>query len=133
MNTAVSILICAGCLGIGACTSPQIGPKKTTAVARPAEQKSDSPFGNHPSAAVRNAAGFGGGLVGGLIGIPASVVLIPITYPLASVTKDKWTGLYPFGICYFTGSALFGGAVAPFVPSTYLQTRAPQPQSPNKP
>lgn len=44
----------------------------------------------------------------------------------------KWTGLYPFGICYFAGSALFGGVVAPFVPSTYSRPQPPKPQSPAK-
>ncbi len=122
-----------GCLGFCACTAPQVGTVKKTATAKPPEQKSDSPFGNHPSPAVRDAANVGGGLVGGLIGIPASVVLLPITYPLAYVTKDKWTGLYPFGICYFAGSALFGGVVAPFVPSTYSRPQTSEPQTSAKP
>lgn len=89
------------------------------ASAKPVDVDKDMPFSGHPSPAVRGAAEFGGLLVGCVVGIPASIVLVPVTYPLAAVTKDKWAGLYPFGVFYFAGGALFGGAVAPFVPSTY--------------
>ena len=52
--------------------------------------------------------------MGAVVGIPATIALIPVTLPLAAVTKNKWTGLVPFGASYYAGGAVFGGAVAPF-------------------
>ena len=130
MTTALQVLFCATCFAFGACASRnaekpahRASATKQPRSGKPRSGDSDTPFGNHPSASVRNAANFGGGLIGVLVGIPASVALVPVTYPLASITKDKWTGLYPFGACYFVGGALFGGAVVPFASLGDLATR----------
>ena len=126
MKTALRFLSAAACITFGACGSkPSATPARKANAAQPADTNTDTVFGRHPSPAVRGAAQFGGGFVGILVGIPASIALIPITYPLAAVTKDKWTGLYPFGACYQIGGILFGGPVALFTPSSYSAAPAP--------
>ncbi len=123
MKTALTLLFAAACLAFGACGSKPSGtPARKASVAPPADTDTDTLFGRHPSPAVRDAAQFGGGVVGILVGIPTSIVLIPITYPLAAANGDKWAVLYPFGICYQIGATLFGGVTAPFAPSSYSAT-----------
>jgi hypothetical protein len=126
MNSTFPILSSIAYLAFGGCASQHHpahnagAPHKphTTqqqiAASPPADTDTDTPFGQHPSSSVRSAARFGGGLVGVVVGIPASIALIPVTLPLAAVTKQKWTGLYPFGASYYAGGALFGGVVTPF-------------------
>ena len=128
-STALTLLTAAACLTFGACGSkPNVTPARKASVAPPADTDTDTLFGRHPSPVVRDAAQFGGGFVGILVGVPASIVLIPITYPLATASGDKWAVLYPFGICYQIGATLFGGVAAPFAPSSYLA--APKPAKP---
>lgn len=121
MNLAARILATSGCLVLVAC-APQsaVEPRKGATPAQTPGAKvnetanTDTPFSDHPSAAVRSAAGFGGGLLGVVVGLPASVVLLPLTYPVSYFTKDAFTVLYPFGACYYTGGTLFGAMVVPF-------------------
>lgn len=112
------------CLSLGACATRTNHTPARTANATPEPAEKDTPFDKHPSESVRNAARFGGGLLGFTVGIPASIALLPITYPLAPITKSKWTGLYPFGACYYAGGALFGGVVAPFAPGSKSESAA---------
>lgn len=129
MKTALTLLSAAACLAFGACGSrPSITPARKANAAQPADTNTDTVFGRHPSSAVRGAAQFGGGFVGILVGVPASIVLIPITYPLGAANGDKWAVLYPFGACYQIGGVLFGGPVALFTPSSY--SAAPVPAKP---
>ena len=126
MKTALTFLSAAACLAFGACGSKPSGTTaRKASAAQPADRDTDTVFGRHPSPVVRDAAQFGGGFVGILVGVPASIVLIPITYPLAAANGDKWAVLYPFGICYQIGATLFGGVAAPFAPSSYWATPAP--------
>lgn len=117
MRKTLQILVCAASLLVGACASQPTRSTRgsaATAAPKPADTDTDSPFGQHRSSSVRSAARFGGGLTGAVIGIPATIALIPVTVPLAAATKQKWAGLVPFGASYYAGSVIFGGAVAPF-------------------
>ena len=117
MRTALQIIVGAACLLAGACASQPTRPthrSAATATSKPTDTDTDTPFGQHPSSTVRSAARFGSGLMGAVVGIPATIALIPVTLPLAAATREKWAGLVPFGASYYAGGAIFGGAVAPF-------------------
>ena len=117
VRTTLQIFLCAACFLAGACASQPTRPTHRSvapATTKPTDTDTDTPFGQHPSSTVRGAARFGGGLMGAVVGIPATIALIPVTLPLSAATKNKWAGLVPFGASYYAGGAIFGGAVAPF-------------------
>ena len=80
------------------------------------------PYSAHPKAVVRGASSTGAVVVGGTVGVPLTIALIPITGPVVWATEE-----HPlFILVPFTGSAIAGGAVfgtlvlpiAPLFPSS---------------
>ena len=127
VRTAPQILLCAAFLFVGACASHPTRPTHRSAAAATSkltETDTAAPFGQHPSSTVRSAARFGRGLMGAVVGIPATVALIPVTLAIAAATQNEYAVFAPFGASYSAGGAIFGAAVAPFASPDRLPAAA---------
>jgi len=71
------------------------------------------PFVSHHNAGVRIPAKTGAA-IGGIVGIPVTIVLLPITLPLTAITESNLMPLVPWTYCYCAGGTILGGIAWPF-------------------
>lgn len=71
------------------------------------DDKIGAPFDEHPNAAVRYPAHVGG-IIGAIIGVPLTIVALPITVPVAAATDQNATPLVPLLGSYLGFSTVFG-------------------------
>jgi hypothetical protein len=110
-HAVLMVLIMTGCTTVNKHSQVHRDEKE-----RPAATsiKNSSSFAKHHNPGVRVPARAGGTAAGLVVGVPATIVLIPITAPVGAALDSNIFPMVPMVVCWKAGDTLFGAMAWPF-------------------